>query len=251
MSSSRRIPRSFPLRPVYDDHRSAYSTQLDDDHESQPIVLHAQWRGTASSRDHPFATGGLVHVYQSPLQPSLPLWAGLYVRVAALSRLAYHAPNASPTQYESYDPHIIGRVIGVMRTIELEPQAVVVVVENECRKNPVRYAHVVLRHVPGQSVRDVEWKRATRVEPSQAFGTAGVNRCVPQEDSEKIELASLVGRGGQCAGALCMERTTPGSLGLGAGPGCIKLPIPRIRQNESMVTKKRTEPGSDGRGQGV
>ncbi|KAI0740288.1 hypothetical protein C8Q76DRAFT_790758 [Earliella scabrosa] len=180
----------------------------EDDYHGGPIVLYAQWAGVADPRGHPYAPDEMIHVYRSAVQPPLPLRTGLHVKVAAMSPISYHSPLIPPTRYEAYDPHVVGPIVGTMRVEGL----VVVVVKNKCRRNKVRYAHIVVRHVRGRTVDKAEWETAPRAEASKVVGPT--DRWEPDLEFEIIPLPSSA-----CAETWC-RRPDYGDPS--------KLPIPRF-----------------------
>ncbi len=113
---------------------------------AQTITVYARWKEC----DPPGTTGRVAesktHRYDIPITPPIPLQVGLRVRVLALSRVAYHAPSVVFPRYETYDPHVVGKIVSVAGRGE---GAVTFELRNECDLNPVKRVRLTVRMLPG------------------------------------------------------------------------------------------------------
>ena len=110
-----------------------------------------------------------IHHYEIPLKPESPLEVGQKIRLLALSRVAYHAPNVVFPRYETYDPHIAGTVT---RVVEWGDETVVFEIANECSINPVRSARLTVKWVQGVTALvspDIPWAARKCLAPPPAM----------------------------------------------------------------------------------
>ena len=110
-----------------------------------------------------------IHHYEIPVRPESPLEVGQKIRILALSRVAYHAPNVVFPRYEAYDPHVAGTVT---RVVEWGDETVVFEVANECGINPVRSARLTVKWIPGVTALvspDISWAARKCLAPPPAL----------------------------------------------------------------------------------
>ena len=85
-----------------------------------------------------------MHYYAVPIRPVTPLRVGQTVRVLALSRTAFHAPNTVFPRYETYDPHVRGLVAAVVGVGE---EAITFELDNQCDINPIKKVRLTIRWI--------------------------------------------------------------------------------------------------------
>ncbi len=110
---------------------------------AETIDIYARWTGYGEPKPTPDAPVGRIHVYELTTRPPRPLEIGTHVRIAATSPIVYHAPVDiySIKRSDTYDPHIVGRIVD---SSGLEGGGTVVGVKNECRKNVVHRAELIV-----------------------------------------------------------------------------------------------------------
>ncbi|KAI0757820.1 hypothetical protein C8Q80DRAFT_1116813 [Daedaleopsis nitida] len=103
---------------------------------SGTIVAIAQWKKFEIKK---------AHVYSLVAWPTAKLAVGAQIRILALSNPQYHIPFPTPTQYDSYDPHIFGCISRILPSTSGGLALVTVV--NECRRNMVTIVELEVPNV--------------------------------------------------------------------------------------------------------
>lgn len=151
-----------------------------------PITVYAKWRATDTlprkDRSHPIAKNTVAHLYDVPICPDEPLRVGLYVKLRALAPQAYRPPYLpmEAPRFDTYDPHVEGRIVGVSL---IEEHTAEFVVRNECWWNPVAYAYIAVQYLPGLTVKLQVWEADRHWEP---HGGLRSTRAVPLLDGAEI-----------------------------------------------------------------
>ncbi|TFK92931.1 hypothetical protein K466DRAFT_562025 [Polyporus arcularius HHB13444] len=100
-----------------------------------------------------------THAYEVVQRPIVPLSLGMQVTIYAVSPATYCSPRAPEDLLEAYDAHIVGKITKVAgwegTTVQLE-------VDNECWKNTVRRARILIPYIPDATVRRLaHWRDET------------------------------------------------------------------------------------------
>ncbi|RDX55484.1 hypothetical protein OH76DRAFT_1524771 [Lentinus brumalis] len=81
------------------------------------LLLFARWKETklpSRGRDR----GEQRHVYTLAVIPDEPITTGKRVKILAVTPIAHCSPQTPPDQLDTYEPHIVGSVVGVKKTKE-------------------------------------------------------------------------------------------------------------------------------------
>ncbi len=165
------------------------------------LLLFARWKDTIRpSQDA--ADGTQRHVYELAILPDEPIVIGRRVKILALSPIAHCSPQVPSNQFDTYDPHVVGRIEEVVRRKGGRFQAKI---GNVCRGNAV--VGVDLEY---PDLREA-FKRAAK---PQKAGKKRAASTVEPDDRDEAELLSTPAcvrpwpTESQCRGAKC--RLTPG-----------------------------------------
>ncbi|KAI0685499.1 hypothetical protein C8T65DRAFT_701507 [Cerioporus squamosus] len=109
---------------------------------AQPLILLAKWTGLGHPSPKIYAHEKGRHKYRLVVWPTEPITTGKRVKILALSPIVHHVPKVPPNQYDTRDPHVVGRVIEVKRGVKRmkmgrEVVMTIIHVENECMDNMV------------------------------------------------------------------------------------------------------------------
>ncbi len=108
-------------------------------------MLLAQWIGTGNPAPRTYELQEGTHRYRLAIQPSERIELGRRVRILALTPIAYHMEDAPGSQYDTYEPHIVGVVSGMTLECRVSTEGsgdsassvVVMKIDNECRGSMV------------------------------------------------------------------------------------------------------------------
>ncbi|KAI0717458.1 hypothetical protein C8T65DRAFT_694318 [Cerioporus squamosus] len=100
------------------------------------LLLIARWKSLQEAGPKTKAKA-LKHRYELVIRPDEPIVTGRCVRILATSPIAYSSPDVPTGELDTYDPHLIGRVVEVWRAEE-DPSKARARVMNTCRRNRVR-----------------------------------------------------------------------------------------------------------------
>ncbi|RDX46663.1 hypothetical protein OH76DRAFT_1420071 [Lentinus brumalis] len=106
------------------------STLIPSPSRANPLLLIARWKGLL----RPSSGVRLRHAYTLTIWPDEPIVIGKTVKILAAAPISHHLPQSPPNQYDTYDPHIVGRVTAVWR---LEDGVAVARIVNICGGNMV------------------------------------------------------------------------------------------------------------------
>ncbi len=161
------------LRQTQDSAKTSPTPQLKEPRqrdERPPLTIYARWQSHELLSPAEPHLGCKAHAYDVPIRPNEPLEVGRRVRVLALSRVAYHAPDVVCPRYETYDPHVVGDIVAGARIGE---STATFELANECLLNPVKTVLLTVHWIPG----------VTGILPpaDEEPGRTGNSRAVPLE----------------------------------------------------------------------
>ncbi len=87
----------------------------------------------------------LRHSYTLVVKPDGPVAIGGMIRILALSTVAYDVPPKARDGYDTYDPHVFGRITDIRRT---EDGMGRMTVQNLCRGNMVEVIEIDFPYLP-------------------------------------------------------------------------------------------------------
>ncbi len=88
----------------------------------------------------------MTHRYTLVVRPDERVVTGRNIRLLATSPIAYSAPEVPAGELDTYDPHIVGRVME-LRNVDGDPTRVRAIVKNICRRNSVREVEIDLPRI--------------------------------------------------------------------------------------------------------
>ncbi|KAI0693521.1 hypothetical protein C8T65DRAFT_699211 [Cerioporus squamosus] len=91
-----------------------------------------------------------IHLYTVTILPERPLCIGMRISVMATSPRWYCYPEASADEYDAYDAHVVGKIVGVAGW---KGRKVILEVENECAVSRVRRIRIKVPYAPEATVR--------------------------------------------------------------------------------------------------
>lgn len=121
-----------------------YPRREDQRQDEEDITVYARWCSAEHLLERPRCCFPQMHYYAVPICPTEPLEVGRKVRILALSRTAYHTPNVVNPRYETYDPHVRGRVTEI---VEAGEEAITFGLDNQCDINPIKKIRLTIRWV--------------------------------------------------------------------------------------------------------
>ncbi|KAI0700865.1 hypothetical protein C8T65DRAFT_697230 [Cerioporus squamosus] len=98
-----------------------------------------------------------VHIYKTHVKPSSPLAVGKHARILAMPRSTPTTPGTNLHDYQAYDPHVAGVVVGMM--VEAGGW-MTVTIQNLCNGNAVQQVELEIVYVPDEMVQGEEPLRA-------------------------------------------------------------------------------------------
>lgn len=110
--------------------------------DKEDLTVYARWCRAEHLLERPRCCFPQMHYYAIPICPTEPLEIGRRVRILALSRTAFHKPNVVNPRYETYDPHVRGRV---MEIVEAGEEAITFELDNQCDINPIKKVRLTIR----------------------------------------------------------------------------------------------------------
>ncbi|TFK88637.1 hypothetical protein K466DRAFT_564648 [Polyporus arcularius HHB13444] len=111
--------------------------------QPQHLTLYARWSGTGHPTPMAYNGEGGHHQYVLTIRPTEEIRVGRRVKILALTPIAYSQPNSPLSQYDTYDPHIVGRITSITRMeAEVEGEGkstakTIIKISNECQNNMV------------------------------------------------------------------------------------------------------------------
>ncbi len=191
---------------------------------SSPLLLFARWTALADPSPDPLYDflRWESHHYKLAIRPTEPITLGRRVRILAIVPITHHIPDTPSTQYDTYDTHVIGRVVEMntkragchsvlgrnlqgettRRTRDVET-TMVITIRNECCGNTVRNVFLEFPEADDEAQRTARTgqngKRSVNEETESRPGRArGQKRrkgdggpSMPREDEHWMLLASI------------------------------------------------------------
>ncbi|TFK81823.1 hypothetical protein K466DRAFT_568791 [Polyporus arcularius HHB13444] len=106
------------------------------------LLLIARWKGLHETGPKQ-GTKAIQHRYELVVRPEEPIIVGRCVRILATSPIAYSAPDTPTNELDTYDPHVVGRVVEIWRLDEDRTKARARIT-NVCRRNNIRVVELDL-----------------------------------------------------------------------------------------------------------
>ncbi|KAI0690238.1 hypothetical protein C8T65DRAFT_700058 [Cerioporus squamosus] len=90
-----------------------------------------------------------VHVYTVTILPERPLEIGMRISIMATSPRWYCDPKSNADEYDTYDAHVVGKIVGVAGW---KGRKVILEVANECAASKIRRIRIRVPYAPDATV---------------------------------------------------------------------------------------------------
>lgn len=186
----------------------AFLEQRNELRAAETITLYARWKKCRHPSGNPYTIVDATHSYDIPIRPKEPLQVGRRVRILALSRRAYTAPEIVFPRYDTYDPHVVGTIVAAVGRGDV---SITYEIANECPINPVKQITVTLRYTPGITVTWTPEPAPEREDATLegAYHGDGPGRwCDPFETGVVVAVSARARAcgAGRCEGLDCSDR---------------------------------------------
>ncbi|TFK80192.1 hypothetical protein K466DRAFT_605534 [Polyporus arcularius HHB13444] len=156
---------------------TVHSTLIPSPSNANPLLLIARWKGLL--RPSPgVEKARLRHAYTLAIWPDESIVIGKTVKILAAAPISHHLPQSPPNQYDTYDPHIVGRVTAVWR---LENGVAVARIVNICGGNMVEEVELEFPYLLQKGCRPE--RRASGKEIAETTAEEGLDLITKYEDA--------------------------------------------------------------------